>query len=300
MTAGTWIVERSANDRFPYRVQLLGRDDRPVFILRTQDRWPAANRNIFCLRETEPPAEDECLEEIERLPVVALQRRGPRISVVLDRPRYKRCDFLFLRREYKGRPGETHEQIFWQTQTSMAQRRPTVVPVALRNRGAFTVRIAADERYPWRFAESTVERGRLAMGDYALVDGHEVCAVVERKTLDNLLHDFGVMPVLHQRMLELATHPFNALVIEAPYEDLLNPAKVHHFSASFCAAAIGELYAVHPRLRIVFCANRKTANLWAQSFFAAIWQQHLGAMSPVKARKAITRPAIQHTLEALR
>ena len=276
MAAGTWIVERTGNDRFPYRVQILGHDGRSLFTLRTQDRWPAANRNIFCLRETEPaPSEDE-MEEIERVPVIAVQKRGPRISVVLDRPRYKRCDFLFVTREYKGRPGVTHEQIFWQTQTSMAQHRPTVVPVTLRSRGAYTVRITGDERYPWRFPESTVERGKLTMGDYALVDGDEVCAVVERKTLDNLLHDFGVMPVVHERMLELATHPFNALVIEAPYEDFLNPSKVHHFSASFCAAAIGELYALHPRLRIVFCANRKTANLWTQSFFAAVWQQRRG------------------------
>lgn len=279
MAAGTWIVERTGNERFPYRVQLLNTDGKSLFTLRTQDRWPAANRNIFCLRETEPPPRDEQLEEIERIPVVAVQRRGPRISIVLDRSRFKRCDFLFVTREYKGRPGETHEQIFWQTQTSMMQHRPTVVPVVLRSRGSYTVRIASDERYPWRFPESTVERGKLAMGDYALVDGEVVCAAVERKTLDNMLHDFGVMPVVHERMLELATHPYNALVIEAPYEDFLNPAKVHHFSASFCAAAIGELYAVHPRLRIVFCANRKTANLWTQSFFAAVWQQRLATVA---------------------
>jgi len=41
-------------------------------------------------------------------------------------------------------------------------------------------------------------------------------AVVERKTLDNLLADFGMMQVLPQRLVELATHENHALVIESP------------------------------------------------------------------------------------
>jgi hypothetical protein len=272
MTQAMWVLERCAGDRFPYRVQVIGASGKPLFVLRAQDRWPAANRNIFCLRETDPPQPGEVLEELERVPVLALQRRGVRVSVVLDRGRYKRCDFLFLRRTYKTRPDESYEQVYWQTQSSMTQRRPTVVPVTLRNRSAMTVRIAGDERYPWRFPGSTVQRGKLACGDYALIRDGEVAAVVERKTMDNLLYDFGVMPVLHQRLLELAACGQNALVVESPYEDFLNPRKLHHFSASFCAAAIAELYAAHPRLRIVFCANRKTANQWTASFFAAVNQ----------------------------
>jgi hypothetical protein len=45
---------------------------------------------------------------------------------------------------------------------------------------------------------------------------------------------------------------------------------VHHYSPRFCAAAIADLFALHTRLRIVFCSNRKTANLWTASFFAAV------------------------------
>ncbi len=48
-------------------------------------------------------------------------------------------------------------------------------------------------------------------------------AVVERKTLDNLLGDFAMMPVLHQKLAELTTHNNHAMVIEAPYADFLNP-----------------------------------------------------------------------------
>ena len=69
----------------------------------------------------------------------------------------------------------------------------------------------------------------------------------------------------------LAAQDNHALVIEASYADFLNPKKVHHYTPSFCAKAIAELYALHPTLRIVFCANRKLANEWTRHFFTAIW-----------------------------
>lgn len=268
MAIGLWIMERCASERFPYRLQILKGEDRWL-VLRVQDRWPAANRNIFCLREREPPEPGEILEEVERVPVVALQRRGRRLSVVLDRSRYKRCDFLFLTRAYKGRPSEEYEQIFWQTQQSMRQRRPRVrLP---SSRAGFTILIASEERYPWRFPGSTVVRGRLPVGDYALMDGEEVIAVVERKTFENLLSDLGAVPLLHQRLLELRAQRHHALVVEAPYEHFLDTRRVHHYTPSYCAAAIAELYAAHPGLPIVFCSNRKTANAWTRSYFAAVW-----------------------------
>jgi len=268
MAIGLWIMERCASERFPYRLRIL--KGRELWLsLRVSDRWPAANRNIFCLREKEPPVPGEILEEVERVAVVALQRRGRRLSVVLDRSRCKRCDFLFLTKAYKARPSEEYEQIFWQTQQSMRQRRPRV---RLPTPGSqFTVRVASDERYPWGFPGSTVVRGRLPVGDYALVDDDALVAVVERKTFENLLSDLGTMPLLHQRLLELETYEHHALVVEAPYEHFLDSSRVHHYTPSYCAAAIAQLYADHPALRVVFCANRKTANAWTRSYFAALW-----------------------------
>jgi hypothetical protein len=251
---------------------VLDRSGGTVLRLRAQDRWPTANQNIFCLRED---GTGDILpgEELERVDIVALQRRGVRMSLVLDRARYKRCDFLFLKRTYKNRPDEAYEQIFWQTQTSMVQRRPKIVPPALRSREQLTIAIDARERYPWRFAGSTTVRRRLDSGDYALLEGDHPAAIVERKTFENILADFGVMPLLHQRLMELCAHDHHALVIEAPYEDFLNPSKLHHYSPPFCAAAIADLYVAHPRLRIVFCANRKAANGWTAAYFAAVWQK---------------------------
>ena len=268
MAIGLWIMERCASERFPYRLRIL--KGRELWLsLRVSDRWPAANRNIFCLREKEPPVPGEVLEEVERVAVVALQRRGRRLSVVLDRSRCKRCDFLFLTKAYKARPSEEYEQIFWQTQQSMRQRRPRVrLPTA---GSQFTVRVASDERYPWRFPGSSVVRGRLPVGDYALVNDDDLVAVVERKTFENFLSDLGTMPLLHQRLLELETYEHHALVVEAPYEHFLDSSRVHHYTPSYCATAIAHLYADHPVLRVVFCANRKTANAWTRSYFAAVW-----------------------------
>jgi hypothetical protein len=270
VSAGTWVLERCDNDRFPFRVRILDAQDRPVLRLRAQHRWPGANQNIFCLLEHGRDDATTGGEELERVPVVAIQRRGVRLSVVLDRPKYKRCDFLFVRRARKDRPDETFEQIFWQTQTAMVQRRPKILPPALRSRDQLTVAIDARERYPWRFACATTVRRRLDRGDYALMDGDTPVAAVERKTFENVLADLGVLPLLHQRLMDLATMEHHAFVIEAPYEDFLNPAKLHHYSAAFCAAAIGELYVALPRLRIVFCANRKAANAWTAGYFAAV------------------------------
>jgi len=267
---GTWILEQCASDRFPYRLQIQ-REGKPWLILRTQDRWPAAGKRIFCLREEEPPDSDEVIEELGRVNIVAFHERGRRLSVILDRKRYKRCDFLFLTKAYKDRPGESYEQIFWLTQRSMTQHRPAYKLVSYSNNTVFTVQIDSNERYPWRFRGSITERAPLPIGDYALKDGDNIIALVERKTLDNLLADFGTMPVLHQKLAELATYKNNAMVLEAPYADFLNPAKVHHYTPSFCAKAIGELHALHPNLQIIYCANRKVANEWTRHYFTAAW-----------------------------
>jgi hypothetical protein len=70
MMKGTLSLERTQNERFPYRLRIL-RYKRPWLVLRTRDRWPAAGRHIICLREEEPPEPNEELEELERVNIIS-------------------------------------------------------------------------------------------------------------------------------------------------------------------------------------------------------------------------------------
>src|SRR6266700_6880800 len=99
---GVWVLDRCSDPKFPYRLRMY-RGDRlePVLSFLVRDRWPGANQHIFCLREQRAPAPLEIGDEVERVPVVALQRYGKRLTVILDRARQKRCDFQIVEKAYK-------------------------------------------------------------------------------------------------------------------------------------------------------------------------------------------------------
>ncbi|RMG71265.1 MAG: hypothetical protein D6710_06255, partial [Nitrospirae bacterium] len=61
-----------------------------------------------------------------------------------------------------------------------------------------------------------------------------------------------------------------ALVIEANYSDFLNPERVRFYSPTFVAKALGELFAMHQGLSVVFAGNRKLAMEWTFRYFSAI------------------------------
>ncbi|HEC63481.1 MAG TPA: hypothetical protein ENI38_03750 [Candidatus Acetothermia bacterium] len=279
-----WVLEKVDHPRFPYRLTIT-RGGEVVLALRTQDRWPGSQGNIFCLpeegREFPPPT-----GVLERVPVVSLRRYGKRLSVVLDRPTHRRCDFLFLKKPYKNRPGE-YEQVFWQTQQGLRERRPRV---------RFTVRpprhmhivIDTRERYPWRFTGCRVERQRLPVGDYALLVRGEIRAVIERKTFANLVRDLSDLRVLHQRLGELSAYPAPALAVEAHYADFLRSDRVKPLNVRYCVQALAELVVLHPGLAIQFLGNRKLANAWALSYFSAA-AGYAQDDSPLRVREALAR-----------
>jgi ERCC4-type nuclease/predicted Zn-ribbon and HTH transcriptional regulator len=260
-------VEHTADAKFPYRITL-EQDGKVTLALRAKERWPGSKGNVFCLRETEPPGPDEPLEELERVAVTALQRRGKKLALVLDRPRCKRCEFLFLTKPYKNRPGH-YEQIFFRTQGAVKGHKS-------RGRtqlfGDYPLEVVIDsaERYPWRFSGAETRRERLPAGDYALVQDGQLQAVVERKTFDNLLGDLGQLQILHQQLAELASYPHPALVIEAPYGHFLEPKRVAPWPAAHVARALAEISAVHPGLPVIYAGNRKQANEWTHGLFRAV------------------------------
>ena len=261
-----WILESIDDNKFPYLLTIR-QDERTLLRLRVQERWPGQKGHVFCVRE-EDDAGRWTVEEVERVPVVSLRRYGKRLAVVLDRPKNKRCDFLFLTKKYKTREGE-YEQIFWRTERGLKERKPRV-KLSTYTKSGLSVAIDSAERYPWRFPSSEVTREQLPVGDYALKEGNRIVAVVERKTLDNLLAEFGRMSIFHQQLSELEAYRYTALVIEANYSDFLNPGKMKYYPPAFTAKAIAEIHALHPKLSVVFAGNRKLAREWTYQFFTAI------------------------------
>lgn len=267
MTA-TWILERTTARRFPYRIAL-EQGGRTIAAFRVQARWPGPGQQVFCLREQalEP---DEALEELERVPILHLGQVGRKLTLVLDRGNRKRCEFLTIMKQRKD-GGERYEQTFFRTESGIRSHRSrgktelTADPVAL------DVVIDSGERYPWRFPRATVNRRRLAVGDYALMDGGRTVAVVERKSFVNLLHDLLQLQGLHHQLADLAGAERSALVIEAHYRDFLDPARLEgRFPRAKLSRRLAELSTLHPRLPIVFAGSRKLANLWTYRYFQAV------------------------------
>ncbi len=259
-----WILEETGNEKFPYRLTIR-QDERILLRLWVQEKWPGQKGNIFCIREEEdtqlyPEA------EIERVPVVSLKRYGKRLAVILDRPKNKRCDFLFLTKSYKTKEGQ-YEQIFWRTERGLRERK-LKVKLSTYTQSALAVAVDSGERYAWSFPGDTVSKERLPAGDYALKGANGISALVERKTFDNLLHEFGRMPIFHQQLTELESYRHAALVIEANYSDFLNPDKMRHYPLSFASKAIAELHAApHEKIAEVISTYGEPPEAAGGSFY---------------------------------
>ncbi len=261
-----WIIEKTGDKKFPFRLKIK-KEGEILLCLRVQDRWPGQKGDIFCLREY-PENYDKEYEEIERVPVKSFKRIGRKITVVLDREVRKRCDFIFVKKKYKKKEGE-YEQIFWRTQ-KLIREKPIKVRISTYLKEPLNIIIDTNERYPWRFPNSNIIRKKIPVGDYALFEDDKIFAVIERKTFEDILSELTRLPAFHQKLTELESYDNSALVIEANYSDFLNPKKMKYVSAEFAKKAIGEIFAFHPQLKIVFAGTRKLANEWAIKYFSSI------------------------------
>src|SRR6056297_102788 len=261
-----WTIRKMESEKFPYRLTVS--QGREVLLdLLTQDKWPGTKGNIFCLRFLKD-MEEKTGEVLEQVKVLTYKGYGKRLTVVLDRPKCKRCSFLFLVKPYKKKQGE-YEQIFWQTQQGLSQRQPKY-KLAYNRREDLTVFIDSGERYPWKIPNSRVIKESLPFGDYAIKDEYGVLALIERKTLNNLISEMSNLNKFHQHLSELEDCANSALVVEAGYNDLLNKEKIKPYTGHFAAKAVGQMQASHPDLPIVFAGGRKQAIIWAYYFFATV------------------------------
>jgi hypothetical protein len=227
-------------------------------VLKARDTWPRVAR-VYCHLFEEPWPADA--EEIERVPIASIRRRGSAIDLVLDRPRLSRSQFVFT--EAKGRPA-----IFWQTRKAAKAANPGGrIPRARAIAGTFEIAVDTRERYPYRFSGRPVSTARVTLpaGDYAILTEGDPIAAVERKTLENLATSLSDGTLVFQ-MQRLADVPSAALVVEGRYSALF---KLEHVSGAWLADMLARLQLRYPEVPIVFADSRKFAEEWTYRYLAA-------------------------------
>ena len=260
-----WVIQKTDNPKFPVRINII-EGDRTLLSLYAQGSWPGQKGNIFCLRASEDGTTKVFDEVLEQIPVITVKRLGKKMSVVLDRAHKKRCDFLFLEKTYKHKQG-TYEQIFFRTQQGLRQHK-SKSNLNYRHSGQpLNIVIDSNEKYAWSFPEHTAIKENLPSGDYALQDGKQVVAVVERKTFDNIRSDISKIQILHQQMHELSLYPFSAMVIEGTYSDFFDTKKISPLNPQYAGKVLAELTVAHPSVSLIFAGSRKDANYWCKRFF---------------------------------
>lgn len=284
-----WLVERTLHPRFPFRITIR-QGDRLVLAVRAQSAWPGPGQQIFCVREKFHDPEEH-LEPVDQARIAHLGQVGRKLTIALDRPNRKRCEFLSVRKP--GADGAIREQIFFRTESGIRAHRSRTRMELLPGTPSLTIVIDSGERYPWRFPDAMTHRRRLPVGDYALLDGERVVAVVERKSFDNLLGDVGALQALHHHLGQLAAQPSPALVLEAQYADFLDQRRVAgRWPVAHMARVLAEMAALHPGLPMVFAGNRKLANAWCQRFFTACAQRQASPqLELVREALAVYEPA---------
>ena len=228
-------------------------------VLKARDSWPRTAK-VYCHRAERWPEDPQI---VERIPVRSCERRGVAIDLVLDRPRENRSQLVFTRIQ-GGREG-----IFWQSARTTRQARPGIrVP---RRRAAdlahLTILVDSRERYPYKFAhqQASTERQALPAGDYGIAHDGEIVAVVERKSLRDLVRRL-IDGQLTYALADMAALPRAAVVVEDRYSSLF---KLEHTKPGFVTELLAALTVRYPTVTIHFAETRPLAEEWTYRFLGA-------------------------------
>src|SRR5436190_2298486 len=229
-------------------------------VLKARDSWPRTAK-VYCHRAEEGwPQQPEI---IERIPIRSCQRRGVAIDLVLDRPRENRSQLVFTRIQ-GGREG-----IFWQSAGTTRQARLGIrVP---RRRAAdlahLTIIVDTRERYPYKFTQQQAgtERQALPAGDYGIRHDGELIAVVERKSLADLVRRL-IDGHLTYALADMAALPRATVVVEDRYSSLF---KLEHTKPGFVTELLAALTVRYPTVTIHFAETRPLAEEWTYRFLGA-------------------------------
>jgi hypothetical protein len=228
-------------------------------VLKARDSWPRTAK-VYCHRADHWPQEPEIVEQV---PIRSCQRRGVAIDLVLDRPRENRSQLVFTRIQ-GGREG-----IFWQTPRTTRQARPGIrVPRRLAaGLAELTILIDTRERYPYKFTQqqASTQRQALPAGDYGIAHDGEIIAVVERKSLHDLVRRV-IDGQLTYALADMASLPRAAVVVEDRYSSLF---KLEYTKPGFVTEMLAALTVRYPTVPIHFCETRPLAEEWTYRFLGA-------------------------------
>jgi len=237
-------------------------------LLKARDRWPTTAR-VYCHPLDAWPGDAEILEQVA---IRSCKRRGAAVDLVLDRGRNNRSQIVFTKPD-PGRAGG-RPMIFWQTARTAqrarpGQRVPTRRASALQQ---LTIEVDTRERYPYKFANRSVDCRRVALpaGDYAVRHGDRVVAAVERKSLEDFTTSL-VDGSLNYALAELAALPTAAVVVEERYGALLAN---QHTQPGWLLELVARLQVRYPSVPIVFADSRKLAEEWTYRYLAAALVHH--------------------------
>ena len=257
---GDFMVAKNPDpdSSLPYLL-LIPLGDQPI-VLKARDMWPRTGK-VYCHRADGWPHDAEIVEQV---PVRSCVRRGAAIDLVLDRGRENRSQLVMA--QAKGR-----QVIFWQTARTAKQARPNVAVPSARAHGVAELEIIVDshERYAYSFKEQqvTTRRAALVAGDYGIVQGEQLFASVERKSMSDLVGSLTGGKLRYQ-LSDLAALPHAALVVEDRYAEVFRLA---HVRPAVVLDGLAECQIRYPNVPIVFCDTRQLAQEWTYRFLAAAW-----------------------------
>jgi hypothetical protein len=243
-----------ADSSLPYLVRLPLDDG---VILKVRNTWPTTAR-VYCHPHDGPWP--EAAEIVDQIPILHCQRRGPAIDLVLDRPRQDRSQFVFT--ESRGRP-----MIFWQTRIVAMKANPGGrVPQRRALASGFTIHVDTREKYAFRFAQrgAVIEHTAVVAGDYGVRDGDRWLAVVERKSVEDIIGSLSNGTLAFQ-LAAMAELPLAAVVVEGRYPKLFDVPRVKD---GWLPDVLARLQIRYREIPIVFADSRKFAEEWTYRFLA--------------------------------
>ena len=162
--------------------------------------------------------------------------------------------------------------MFWQSPRTRKQSRPDVRIPSARAAGIVDLAVLVDshEQYPYRFAGMpvTVTRRALPCGDYGVTVEGRLVAVVERKSLVDLVSSL-TGGTLRYALGELAALPRAVLVVEDRWSQVF---KLERVRPAVVADGLAELAVRWPNVAVVFCETRPLAQEYVYRWLAAAHQ----------------------------